>query len=419
MSLFGMMKTGVSGLSAQASKLGTIGDNIANADTTGYKRASVEFASLVVHNHGGEYAPGGVLQEVRYGISKQGAVEYSTSSTDLAISGKGFFLVEDGSGRAMLTRAGAFVPNGQGELVNAAGMKLLGYPANGIGDAAVINGTAGLEPVRLGAATLQAAPSRVGSLVVNLPSDAAAVTAVDLPSANSATVEYTAKASIVAYDSLGDEVLLDIYMSKVADHEWEFAVFNRADAAAVGGFPYAAAPLATDTVSFDPATGRLLGMSPTSIALAVPGGEILTIDIAETSQFATDYSVIAVAVDGNAAAPVDRIEFASDGTLYAIYQNGSRIPSYRIPLANVASPDRLNPESGTVYSVSAESGDLEIGFADSGGMGRLIAGALEASTVDIATELTSMIEAQRSFTANSKVVQTGSELLDVVVNLKR
>jgi flagellar hook protein FlgE len=113
------------------------------------------------------------------------------------------------------------------------------------------------------------------------------------------------------------------------------------------------------------------------------------------------------------------VDIDDDGTLYAVFDNGQRLQAYKIPLANVPSPDRLKPEPGNVYSLAVDSGDMLIGFAGAGGFGSISSGALEQSTVDLATELTTMIESQREYTANSKVFQTGADLMDVLVNLKR
>ena len=110
MSLYGMMRTGVSGMNAQANRLSTVSDNIANASTTGYKRSSTEFASLILPNVTGNYNSGGVTTSVRYANSQQGDLKYTTSGTDLAIKGDGFFVVTNGSGQPFLTRAGSFVP---------------------------------------------------------------------------------------------------------------------------------------------------------------------------------------------------------------------------------------------------------------------------------------------------------------------
>jgi flagellar hook protein FlgE len=129
--------------------------------------------------------------------------------------------------------------------------------------------------------------------------------------------------------------------------------------------------------------------------------------------------VLDAAVSGNAPSQVDRVEIADDGTLYAVFGNGARIATYRIPLGNVASPDNLTPLAGNVFTPGVDSGDIQVGFAGTGQFGIFVSSALEQSTVDLASELTAMIESERNYTANSKVFQTGAELMDVLVNLKR
>src|SRR5690606_15811521 len=109
-SLYGVLRTGVSGMNAQSNKLGTVADNIANANTTGYKRASTEFSSLVLSSGKGSYNSGAVVTNVRYSISQQGPLVFTTSMADLAVQGNGFFVVSDEGGTPYLTRAGSFVP---------------------------------------------------------------------------------------------------------------------------------------------------------------------------------------------------------------------------------------------------------------------------------------------------------------------
>lgn len=419
MGLYGMMRTSVSGMAAQANRLSTVADNIANSSTAGYKRASTEFSSLVLESGGSGYESGSVETRVRIGVSEQGTFKFTTSVTDLAVKGAGFFLVGNENGQTYLTRAGSFVKDGSGDLINAAGYRLMGYSLAPGAPTPVANGTAGLAVVNIGALALQSDPSTEGNLFVNLPSNAGIET--DLPSGNAATAVYTAKTSLVTYDNLGNEVTLDVYMTKTADNEWEVAVYNQADADATSqGFPYANGQLnAPTTLVFDPTTGQLDGSSPTSLDITIPNGGTVALDMSQSSQLATDYTLLDAAVNGNAPSEVERVEIDDDGTLYAVFENGARLATYRIPLANVASPDNLQPLAGNVFAPSVDSGDVQVGFAGEGGFGTMVSSALEQSTVDLASELTAMIESERNYTANSKVFQTGSELMDVVVNLKR
>ena len=124
-------------------------------------------------------------------------------------------------------------------------------------------------------------------------------------------------------------------------------------------------------------------------------------------------------MDGNKPSEISSVSIDNDGTIYAVYTDGSRSPRYRLALATVQSPDNLILQNGNVYSQSGSSGVVRTGFPGDGDFGIIVAGALEDSNVDMASELTEMIEAQRSYTANSKVFQTGSDLMDVLINLKR
>ena len=420
MSISGMMRTSASGMAAQSSRLGTVSDNIANASTHGYKRAFTEFSTVVLESGSGSYVPGSVDTQVRYGITQQGGFDYTTSSTDLAVSGNGFFLVNDAAGKTFLTRAGSFVKVANGDLVNAAGFTLQGYPLNGGVAAVSANGTTGLQNVNISGMALQATPSTSGTFYVNVPEDAEIET--DLPSGNAGTAVYSAKTSMTVVDNVGREVTMDIYYTKTADNTWEVSFFDASEAdATTKGFPYGSGPLASETLTFDPSTGQLDTAlpSPTYMDIPVPNGQSLRLDMSETSELADDFQIGTSEVNGNEPSSVESVEFADDGTLFAVYGNGARVGIYKVPLATVASPDNLTPEAGNTYSVSADSGNLQLGFAGTGLFGTIKSSQLEKSTVDTATELTTMIESQFAFTANSKVFQTGGELMEVLVNLKR
>ncbi len=247
--------------------------------------------------------------------------------------------------------------------------------------------------------------------------------AADLPSANGATAQYAGKTSIVTYDNLGHQVTLDVYSAKTASNTWEISVYNAAGATN-GGFPYAAgSQLATTTATFDGSTGKLTSTSPQAINVNIPNGAAFSLDISKMTQLAAAYSpqtgAEAPSANGSPPTAVDRLEISKEGVVTAVYADGSRVDAYKIPLATVASPDNLTAISGNVYATNKESGDLQLGTANESGRGKIISGALESSTVDLASELTTMVQAQRNYTANSKVFQTGTQLLDVLVNLVR
>lgn len=413
-----MMRTGASGMNAQATRLSTVADNVANVTTVGYKAASCDFSTLLLSTTDMNYESGSVLATVKQQVNTQGGLNSSASMTDLGISGNGFFLVSNAGGTPLLTRAGSFIPDGEGNLVNAAGFTLLGYKIEQDEPDIILNGFTNLQPVNFATLALTASPSTEGGLMTNLPAEVPAVPAANLPSLNTADTRFTAKSSFIVYDNLGGDVKLDVYFSKTADNSWEATVFDGSTAAAGGGFPYGSAPLATGNLEFG-ANGELAAGSLSALSFTVPGGADFALDLAGTTQFATDYMVLSAKANGSPAGRPDDVEIARDGYVYALYDSGTRIPVYRIPLGQVTSPNGLTPLPGNVYAASAESGAVSVGFGTTEGLGDIISGALEQSTVDLAGELTTMIDAQRSYTANSKVFQTGAELMDVLVNLKR
>lgn len=413
MSLFSALTASVSGMAAQANKLSTVSDNIANSNTTGYKDASTEFQDLFNQTGTTSYNAAGVSTVIRYNIAAQGSPKGTSSPTDLAIKGNGFFLVKDSSGATYLTRAGNFVQDSAGNLVNAAGFTLLGYSVASGKTAA--DGVSALLPVNVLGDGLQAAPSTTGVYRANLNSNAPVATA-PLPSANVATSAYTSKSSLTTYDNLGNAVTLDIYSTKTGTNTWEQSIFNADGAASGGGFPYSAGSLlSTQTLNFSAADGSLT--SPTTATVAIPGGKTLTLSLSGTTQLASPFAVGSATTDGNAPSAFKTVSVDADGTVSEVFVSGATKTIATIPLATVASVDNLTPTAGDAYQANIQSGAILVGDAGLGGFGAIDSSALEASTVDLASQLTDMIVAQRSYESNSKVFQTGSDLLSTLNNM--
>ncbi|MBR0850620.1 flagellar hook protein FlgE [Bradyrhizobium diazoefficiens] len=411
MSLYSVMRTGVSGMAAQSNKLSTVSDNIANVNTTGYKKASTEFSSLILKSGSGNYDSGAVETTVRYAISDQGSLQFTTSTTDLAVQGNGFFVVQDANGSNFLTRAGSFVPDSQGNLVNTAGFQLMGYNIqNGAVPNVSANGFGNLQVINVNQMALQASPSTKATVAANLAPSATNLVAPAGPA------NYTSKTSMVTYDNIGNAVTLDVYMAQTATDTWDIQTYQNGTLLAPGG---------STTFTFDTTAagkGALAAASPTTLSYNVPsaGGSTypFTMDLSAMTQVASAFDFKAN-VDGNAPSAVEKVDIDSKGIVTAVLQNGTQLPSFQIALATVPSPDHMTPEVGNVYSPNLESGNVQVGLAGQGGLGTIQSSALEQSDVDLASELTDMISSQRSFTANSKSFQTGADLLDVVVNLKR
>lgn len=416
MSVYNAMRTSVSGMAAQANRLATHSENVANVDTTGYKAASAQFQTLLISQTSDSYTSGGVDTRVRYGIDQQGVLNSTASATDLAVSGQGFFVVSDANGAQHLTRAGSFIPDAQGNLINIGGYKLQGVDISAGPAPTSSTGFGGLSDVKINMTGLISAPSSAAAFAANLPSMAAVVPGADLPSANGASATPTAKASLVAYNNLGEPVTLDIFMTKTAANTWETTVFDHAAAGPLGGFPYTAGPLSTAILNFDATTGRL--PAPPSLSVAVPNGMTIPIDMANMTQLGASYSISNSAIDGNAPSRFSSVRVDTDGIVSAVYQNGKTVDLYQIQLATVPSINNLLLLAGNIYDVNEQSGQVLVGQPQTGAFGDIVANALENSTVDIASELTSMIETQRSYTANSKAFTIASDMTDVIVNLK-
>lgn len=414
MSIYGTMKTAVSGMNAQANRLSTVGDNIANVNTTAYKKVATAFSSFVLPSSSGSYNSGGVNTTIINTISQQGMLTSTSSDTDLAIQGEGFFPVQDAGGTNFLTRVGSFTLNEYGNLVNAAGFMVMGAP---LGEA--VNTFDDLTAIQVKAYELTAVPSTSATANSNLDMSATAVTvAANLPSNNTATAAPTFKTSMTTYDAAGTKVQYDIFYTKTAANTWEVAVYDAADASSstTSGFPYASGPVTTAELAFDPTTYSLSTVDgSTDLSISVDG---IKVDFATTTQLDAD-SFSKVAADGSAPSSLEKITIDNEGIVYAVYESGTQMAIAQIPLATVISPDNLRMGTGNVYSVTSTSGAAVFGFAGEPGFGDIVSGALESSNVDLASELTEMIEAQRSYTANSKVFQTGADVMDVLINLKR
>ncbi|HMN70968.1 MAG TPA: flagellar hook protein FlgE [Rhodoblastus sp.] len=413
MSIFGAMRTSVSGMNAQSTRLSTLSDNIANADTIGYKAASAQFKTMLITGGLAQYASGAVDTRIRYGISQQGALVATSSSTDLGIQGGGYFVVADANGKPHLTREGSFRQDADGYLVNAGGFRLMGVSA-GASDAV---GFSGLTQLKVNASGLMASPTKSGIFSANLAANADPVAAANLPSSNSASASWTSKSSLVVYDNLGSKVTLDVYFTKTGANSWETAVYDQS-ASSSGGFPYSSGPIVTENLQFDGTTGAITSPAGKTLDLSVPNGQTLKLDIGGMTQLGAPYSVNSASVDGNAPSPFSRISIDADGSVYAVYQNGARAKEGEIRLATTPSPDNLEPLSGNVYDVSSLSGEAVVGSPGVGAFGSLVSSALESSTVDIAAELTDMIETQRAYSANSKAFQVATDMADILVNLK-
>lgn len=418
MGIYGMMRTGVAGMNAQANRLTGVADNVANVSTAGYKRTDTQFSDLVMPSTRNAYQSGGVTTTVRHDISMQGAGRGTGKPGDIMLEGNGFFRVQDESGTEYLTRAGSFQRNGEGYLQNAGGFYLL----DETGKRVVIKGGAG--------ELLPGKTTDLASITANLQADMKKNTHTTLfgdpadPSVDPNTINpkaYDLKKFVTVYDQQGTAVQLDVYFTKTDNNKWTMytCVGNNLKIDDPTN-PDLENPLTTTELEFDN-NGNLLNTEKTVKAKApnVNGGTFpFDLDISGLTQLGANFSFDSKQ-DGYAPGTYKNFSFNEKGEIQVSYSNSQVRTIGTVGLSTVTAPDSLIPITGTVFQAVPEAGGQTFGHPGEGTFGVLRSGMLEESNADIGDELTDMIEAQRNYTANSKVFQTGSEVMDVIVNLKR
>lgn len=435
MSISSSLNAGVSGLNVHASKLATISDNIANSKTFGYKRVDTEFSSLVLTETGGAYTAGGARSSSYREVDARGPLVSTTNATDLAISGRGMLPVttigavvnNPDNPPLRMTSTGSFRPDANGVLRTVSGLVLLGVKANPDGTIPTFSrdSSDGLEPVVLDPNAFVASPTNEVTLGMNLPASAtqagAAGTALNLP------VEY--------FDNLGASATLQMVFTPTvpatgSSNAWTLEVNDSAT-------PTASNPVATFALTFDDtrgAGGSLLSVTPTlpatfdavtgKAAFSVAGGP-MALDFgvpgagSKITQLSAEFAPTGVTKNGSPTGSLAGVEVDENGFVKARYNTGFVRTIYQIPLADVPNLNGLRAEDNQSFTVSASSGSLYLWNAGDGPTGEVTAFSREQSSTDIAGELTALIETQRAYSSNAKVIQTVDEMLQETTNIKR
>ncbi|MBI3451722.1 MAG: flagellar hook protein FlgE [Rhodospirillales bacterium] len=466
MSLYGALLSGVSGLKAQTQSLATISDNVSNVNTIAYKKAEVRFSTLVTGtSRTGEYSPGGVRSNPHTLIEKQGLLQSTSSSTDAAITGSGFFVVNanpTGNGEPLYTRAGSFSEDNAGRLRNAAGYYLQGWAldqqgqiinVNTIQTVAVgtLNGVAvNTANVQIGA-NLQATQTAVATTAAAFLGDPTAA-ATNTPAEDLAdgTVTPHFRRAVRVFDSLGTAHDLNLSFLKLsgAANTWGFAI-SAANASEVtlpfGSGNVAGGLVGFGTVSFNgdgslnavdfrsqiggvatddnTQTARLTwsnGASTSDIAFDLgTQGAIGTGKTNGLTQFASNYNVSFISQDGAEVGLRTGVSIDSDGFVIASFSNGATQKIYRLPVATFANSSALEARNGNAYAKTDASGEFNLRLANSGGAGRIEPSTLEGSNIDLGEEFTQMIITQRAYSASAKTITTADEMLDELLRIKR
>jgi len=541
MSLYGAMFSGVSGLDAQSQALGTIADNIANVNTTGYKATFARFSTLVTQQAtNNSYSPGGVQFNSISEVGRQGLLQSSASSTDLAISGEGMFVVNavadpTSSDPYLFTRAGAFAPDENGNLKNTAGFYLQGWATDASGTPTATNTAVlpSLEPVNVAGVSGSATATSAIRLGLNLPATGA--------------INSTEVTNVQVFDSLGVAHDLTFTWTKSALNEWDLALKTPTGAtnttienssggilAAAGRLDFASIPTDGQTVVITDGSGPALtfefdtnsSVSGSNIAVDISSSttttqvasallaayqsstgdtrltqgtgadtstllftqsstgaatvinstgaaaitqssnsftvpattvsgaaltfngngtpsainiatvrvnnlstgaldsvislDLGTVDLSDgLTQFSGAYNITFINQNGVQFGTFSGVNISDEGLVVALFDNGETLPIYKIPLVTFANFNGLTAKTGNVYVSSDSSGVPVLRVAKTGSAGAVTSGSLENSTVDLGTEFTNMILAQRAYSATTRIITTADEMLDELIRIKR
>ncbi|MGC1497556.1 MAG: flagellar hook-basal body complex protein [Sulfitobacter sp.] len=433
MTISSSLNAGVAGLQANATRLASISDNIANSSTYGYKRVQTDFHSMVISSHGGTYSAGGVRATTQRLIDQRGPLVPTNNATDLAVRGRGFLPVTqasdvsvgNGDTPMLLTTTGSFRTDSDGYLRSTSGLVLLGWPAQANGTIPTFpRDTAdGLEPVQINVNQFSGEPTTTMSLGVNLP--ATATVAGASGDVQELSVEY--------YNNLGISESININFTPTvpgtgSSNEWTMTLTDSVNPGTVIGEytmtftdnQTAGGTLASVTTlsggAYDPATGNLI--------VNVAGGPI-EIDIGMIgesdgiTQLSDSFAPVSISKDGSPVGNMTSVEVDANGYVHAYFDTGITRTVYQIPLVDLPNPNGMVALDHQTYQPSVDSGSFFLWDASDGPTGDVVSFALEESSTDVAGELTSMIQTQRAYSSNAKVIQTVDEMLQETTNIKR
>jgi flagellar hook protein FlgE len=445
MTISSSLAAGVAGLFANATRLATISDNIANSGTYGYKRADADFNSFVINSSrgSGTYSAGGVRATTTRMIEEHGALLSTSNPTDLAVSGRGMLPVttsvslnnsSGGQKPMMMTTTGSFHTDANGVLKTDSGLVLLGWPANADGTIPLQprDTVAGLQPVVINANQTAGDPTTKMNLGVNLPAVATDADATGEPLG--LDIEY--------FGNLGTSENLGVTFTPTipatgSSNTWTMKITDGAtpddpatagvDESVIGEYTLVfdasrgngGTLSSVDTVSggtYDPTTG--------TVTLGLAGGP-LTLTIGKVgdgnglTQLSDQFAPTSITKDGSPVGNLTNVEVDESGYMTATYDTGFTRRIYQIPLVDVANPNGMISLSNQAFQVSPDSGSFFLWDAGDGPTGKVVGYAREGSTTDVAAELTNLIQTQRAYSSNAKVITTVDEMLQETTNIKR
>jgi flagellar hook protein FlgE len=417
--MFTSFSTALSALDADTTALSVVGNNLANLNTPGFKASVVYFRDLVTQSVGAGLSD----TQVGFGTAEpntireftQGAIQTSTGPYDAAIQGDGFFVVQNAAGQTMYTRAGNFTTNAAGQLVTSTGEMVQGWTVNPATGQVDTTGATGAIVVPTGSVSPPVATTGF-TLDLNLNSAAAVTGSPDL------------SYPITVYDKLGTAHTVTATFTKTGTNAWTYNL--SVPAGDVDETDPTASTSVTGALAFTP-TGQLdtTATTPTSVVLnvgpltdgappmAITWNMIGSDGTPTMTQVAESSAVSASDPNGSPAAVLTNVGLSNGGVIEATFSDGTQTAVGQLAMASVRNPDSLVAEGNNNFSATADTATPVIGLPGTGGNGQIEGGSIEASTVDLATELTNLIVYQRAYEANSKVVTSVDQLSQDTINL--
>jgi flagellar hook protein FlgE len=420
------MYTGITGMQGLGEALAIYGDNIANANTTGFKTSRPEFQDVIAKSLkgvlGGNQIGRGTKLAAVNPIFSQGSVVQTDSATDLAITGDGFFVLEGKDGRSF-SRNGALHFDKDGALINVDGSRVMGFQADEDGKI-----TSKLGPITAGRTVVDAKRTNEVGLFMNL--DLRADPGKKFDPTNPEKSSHFATGATV-YDSAGTAHVITLYFNKLADGEWEYRAMAKGDEV-VGGKKGEMVEQANGRLKFS-TDGRLqeheIGKSTFNFNKGALPDQEIKFNFGETvaqggdglqlTQYGSNSEAYKTIQDGYTTGTLAGLSFSDDGMLVAAYTNGANINLAQVALAKFENPEGMFKMGQNRFRESRLSGQATIGQPGSGGRGTISSKTIESSTTDIANEFINLMQAQRNFQASSKVISVADDMMQEVINLKR
>ncbi len=439
MSISSALNAGVAGLAANATRLASISDNIANSATYGYKRVNTEFESMVINQArgAGVYSAGGVRATTNRLIDERGALVSSANALDIAISGRGMLPViqsvalaslGNGDRPLMMTTTGSFRTDAEGVLRTESGLVLMGWPASADGTIPVMprDTASGLQPVVINANQTSADPTKNMNLGVNLPATDTMMGASGTPwplkveyfgnLGTSESLNFTFTPMVNTTNGMSNTWTMEIRDSAMDPASNIIGTYELVfDDSQTNGGTLASVTMLTGG-AYDPVTGTLplnVEGGPMTLAIGRVG------DPNGLTQLSDDFAPTNITKDGSPVGNLTAVEIDENGFIRATYDTGFIRTIYQVPLVDVPNPNGLIALNNQTYKVSPSSGSFFLWDAGDGPTGAVVGYAREGSTTDVAAELTDLIQTQRAYSSNAKVIQTVDEMLQETTNIKR